>query len=126
MIKELFSILDSGGVRALAAAILGALPLKIIEAIFAWRTAEDKAKAEATAADKESIRADSQSYIQNLRSDNTELRGMVRLAQVEAREWRDKYYEALQSLYESKYSEEDTIEVKDHPPNDETPTDPGN
>lgn len=119
MIKELLSILDSGGVRALAAAILGALALKIIEAIFAWKTAGDKAEADAAAADKASIRADSQSYTQNLRSDNTELRGLLRLSQTEAREWRDKYYQALESLLEAKR------EAGDNTTSEELPTDPG-
>lgn len=120
MIKELLSILDSGGIKALAAAILGALALKVIEAIFQWKTADDKARADAAAADRASVRADSQSYTQNLRADNKDLRELVRKAEAESREWRDKYYAALESLLELKHE----IEEQEEDPQ-ESPTDPG-
>lgn len=120
MIKELFSILDSGGVKALSTAILGALALKVIEAVFHWKTADDKARADAAAADRASVRADSQSYVQNLRADNKDLRELVRKAESESRQWRDKYYDALESLLELKHEIE---EAEDDPT--KSPTDPG-
>jgi chromosome segregation ATPase len=96
-VTDLLSLFESGGVKALIAAVIGGILLKSFEFLTSWIREYRDRKKKGDEDYNKLMRDDNQDFRHSLMETNRELRIQIDAVEKEVSAWRDKYYRLLQA-----------------------------